>query len=508
MSGSVPNVEDHDIYAVPEYGPHLTVMRNMMLTIQQDKQQYAEVRDYVKGNHRKPNVPATARIEVREIAKRSTMNLMPLLIGVPSQLCFIEGFRVGAERDPKEWEVFKRSNMASKQTTAFEAALSYGNSFLALEPDGEELEIKLLQTPNTVAYYHDPVNDMFPAYVMTIRSQPHLEKPGLVVVYDEEAVTYYDWVPSSSGEDDEFILNDRWEHDMPYTPVARLVTQMDDEGVVTGLVGQLTPLQDRVNQSAFDLLVTQTFSSFKVRWASGMLGNPVMDEDEDGNIVPRVDADGNQVYEPIPIDQSTWIMTDDPAARVGTLDETPLDGFLEALDHAIRHFAVIGQLPPHNLMGSMSNVNAETLQSAMSQTIRFTHVLKVSWGTTISNLLGLASIQMGVRDSLDDYDAEVRWRDMSDNTLGAVVDALGKGAQMLDIPKRSLWRRFPGVTHSELLEWEETYEEEFAERMMQDVDTPDGAAAREREYFPETDATQMPAEPLPAFDGGTGVAGA
>src|SRR5699024_12714154 len=61
--------------------------------------------------------------------------------------------------------------------------------------------------------------------------------------------------------------------------VKRLVCMMDDDGVVEGLVKPMIPLQDRVNQTSFDLMVTQTFSSFKVRWASGMLGDPVYDED-------------------------------------------------------------------------------------------------------------------------------------------------------------------------------------------------------------------------------------
>lgn len=506
MGGSVPNAEDNEIYAVPEYGSHVDAMRHMMLTIDADQNEYELVRKYVKGEQRKPNVPSTARVEVREIAQRSTMNLMPLLIGVPSQLCFIDGYRVGENLNPPEWEVFKRSKMQSKQTVAFRAALSYGNAFLAIEPsddgigDEEFLEIKLLQTSNTVAYYHDPVNDSFPAYAMTIRTQPHLERPGLVVMYDEEAVTYYDWTPSKSGTDSEFTVRYRWEHDMPYTPVKRLVTQMDDEGAVTGLVGQLTPLQDRVNQTAFDLLVTQTFSSFKVRWASGMLGDPVYDENpETGELEPRLDADGNQVYQPIPIDQSTWIQTDDPQARVGTLDETPLDGFLQSFDTAVRHFAVIGQLPPHNLLGNMSNVNAETLQSAMSQTIRFTHVLKVSWGDALADLLGLVAIQEGHREDLEDYDGEVRWRDMSDNTMAAVVDALGKGAQMLDIPKRSLWRRFPGVTHGELLEWDKAAEDERMDQLMTDTDTAQGGL--DRESVPGDWNSELEAEPLQPYMG-------
>lgn len=500
---NVPNIIEHETYAIPEYGSHIAAMRDMILTINRDRDQYDLARDYVKGDQERPHVPSSARVEVRQIAKRATMNLMPLLIGVPSQMCFIEGYFVGEDLNPPEWQVFRRSKMASKQTVAYRAALTYGNAFLALEPnEDEDLEMKLLQTANTVAYYADPVNDVFPEFAMTIRHQPHLERPGLVVLYDAEAVTYYDWHPSaaSSGTDkDEFVLRDRWEHRMPYTPVRRLVCQMDDEGAVTGLVGQLIPMQDRVNQTAFDLLVTQTFSSFKVRWAAGMLGDPVYEIDPDtGEEHPVLDGDGNQVYKPVAVDQSTWIQSDDPNAKVGTLDETPLDGFLESFDTAVRHFAVVGQLPPHNLLGNMSNVNAETLQSAMSQTVRFTHVLKESWGDAIEDLLGMAAIQAGRIDSLEGYEGEVRWRDMSDNTHAAVVDALGKGVKMLGIPQRSAWRRYPGVTHAELMEWDAAKEEELAERAMYGLEGLEEAGMREAGGN-STDPTQMPAEPLEPY---------
>src|SRR5699024_1193619 len=80
MGGSVPNAEGNEIYAVPEYGSHVDAMRHMMLTNDADRNEYELVRNYVKGEQRKPNVPSTARVEVREIAQRSTMNLMPLLI--------------------------------------------------------------------------------------------------------------------------------------------------------------------------------------------------------------------------------------------------------------------------------------------------------------------------------------------------------------------------------------------------------------------------------------------
>ena len=498
---SVPNVENGDLVAVPDDEDRVETMREMLMTIERDASEYSLISDYYKGNHALPNVPKTARVEVHEIAKRSVMNLMPLQVSIPAQLSFIDGYREGDDQEPKVWQVWKNSSMASKQTIAFKTALRYGNAFLALEDLNQaEPKIKLLSTADTVAYYHDPVNDRFPAYVLSIRYRPSGKKPGLLVFLDDQEVTYYDWTLNSFNKSEFRVREESYRHSVGHTPVKRLVCMMDDDGVVEGLVRPMIPLQDRVNQTSFDLMVTQTFSSFKVRWASGMLGDPVYDEDpKTGEFVPRRDADGNQIYRPIPIDQSTWVTTDDPQAKMGTLDETPLEGFLAAFELAIKHFAIVGQLPPHNLLGSMDNLSADTLVAAMSQTMRFVHMLKTEWGQAIVDLMGLAAIQMGEIDSLDNYDGEVNWRDMSDHTLAAVVDALGKAAQMLEVPAKALWTRIPGVTQNEVMTWKKMAEEQEQLSQFEDLDSPGGTASREV-GDPQVDNTQTPT-PLEAFGG-------
>lgn len=496
--GNIPNVEDGTVYAIEPDPEMIQTIQDMMITLNEDNRDYAEIKDYTAGRHVLPNVPKTARVEVHEIAKRSTLNLIPLLISIPSQISFIDGYRVGEDLAPPEWSCWERSGMASKQTMAFKASLKYGHAFLALEElhgDAPKPVLRLLSTADTIAYYHDPVNDKFPAYAMTIRYRPKGDNPGKVVYYDDTAITYLDWYLGDDG--DEFRNAQPFPHGVGQTPVGRLVCQMDDEGEVTGIVKPMIPVQDRVNQSAFDLLVTQTFSSFKVRWASGMLGDPVY-EDE-AKTIPKRDEDGNQIYRPIPIDQSTWVTTDDPSSKFGTLDETPLQGFLESLEAAIRQFAVVGQLPPHSLLGNMSNLSAETLVAAMSQTQRFAHMLKTAWGQVIVDLLGLASIAMGQRDNLEEYEGEVRWRDMSDHTMAAVVDALGKGVQMLNIPHESLWRRFPGVTQGEVMEWEQAAREREARGEFDEQSTPQGSLRREGAQAPADGGAPPVPTPLEAF---------
>lgn len=448
-------------------------LENMYGTIQKDRPHYDLFKQYVEGDHAKPHVPATARVEVREIVNRSVLNLIPLLVGIPAQISFIDGLRRGKDMFPPEWDAWKRSGMTAKQTTIFRTSLIYGAAYVALDDlSGGKPRMNLLSTRDTVAYYHDPVNDRFPVFALTMKSYPLDEHtPGRAIYYDANQIIQYDYTIEG-----EFTNSKVLPHKLGRCPVVRFACTMDDGGELRGVVEPMIPVQDRVNQTSFDLLVTQTFSSFKVRWASGMQGEPVIDP-ETGE--QKLDADGEPMVKPIPVSQSTWITTDDPAAKMGTLDETPLDGFISAFEMAVKHFAVTGQLPPHALLGSMSNLSAETLVAAMSQTMRFGHVLKTSWGLAQSDLFWLAAIAMDNAAADDDsYEAEVRWRDMSDQTLSTVVDALGKAAQMLEMPKRALWQRVPGMTTGDI-EVMEGMADELALNAQFDAPSPQAAVERE-----------------------------
>lgn len=450
-------------------------IEEMSHAIRNDRDTYDLLKQYLDGNHALPHVPATARAEVREIRARATMNLIPLLVGIPAQISFVDGLRRGDEMFPEEWSTWTRSRMQAKQTTIFRTALIYGVSYVAFEEEAhtDKKRFNLLSTRDTVAFYEDPVNDRFPVYAYTIKSHPRDEHtPGRAVYYDAEQTIHYDLRQDGKLTNPVAVY-----HGLGVCPVVRFVCQPDDAGSTRGVIESMIPIQDRVNQTSFDLLMTQSFSSWKLRWASGMLGDPVFDENGD----PKVDADGNQIYKPIPISQSTWITVDDPAARVGTLDETPLDGFIEAFELSVKHFAVVGQLPPHSLLGNMSNLSAETLQAAMSQTMRFGHVLKTSWGESLGDLFALQAIDAGAIADVYEYDGEVRWRDMSDATLASVVDALGKASQMLGIPGRGLWGKFAasaGMTSGDVKMLENLADETV---LNATVDDPSVDAAVNRE---------------------------
>lgn len=463
--------------------------RTMFQVMMGDREALDLYADYSRGKQSEPYIPNYADPTNRILAERATLNLMRLAVAVPAQISYIDGYSRKGDLDPAEWKVWHRSNMPAKQTRLFTASLTYGAGYTMLSnPGTDDRRIDLLSSRDTVCFFEDAVNDTVPVWGLTIKSHPNKEIPGRAIYMDAQRVVHLDF----DGGDFKVAKNGDQPHSLGITPMVRWPAILDDRGYAKGVVEDLIAIQDRVNQTAFDLLVDQSFGAYKVRTAAGLVGEPLFKD----NGEPLTDADGRQVYGPIEISQRRILAAEDPATKFGTLEETPLDGFISALDASIKHFAVVGQLPPHSLMGSLANLSAETLQAAMAQTTRFTQMLKGSWGDSARTMMQIVARDMQITDGIEPENTEIRWRDMSDHTLAAIVDALGKGAEMLGIPGRGLWSRFPGATDSEIKKWEDLRDEEIENGYMEDPTAPEAALNRES-------SPQRPSEPSASSGGDT-----
>lgn len=444
-----------------------------------DREFYDFMNDYHQGNQMRPRTPETVDPAVRDLTRRAITNLIRLAVNTPAQLSFAEGFsRIPLNEDdevitdPPEWVIWNKCGFRAQQTTLFKTTGRYGLGYVSVEnlDEEEDTQIKLLSTRNTIAYFRDPVNDRVPVYALTIRDAGGADHDGLAIYYDDQATTYLDY------KDGVFSNPRAFQHGLGECPVVRFMCEMDDEGRATGIVEPLIPAQDRVNQTAFDMLITQSFGSFKVRWAAGLVGTPLLDENGEA----QEDENGEPLYDNnIEVSQERMLVAEDPAAKFGTFDETPLDGFISAFGDAVKSFAVQGSIPPHALLGSMANLSGETIEAAMGQTNRFTHMLKTSWAESIRQLMRLVRKAEGIDDD-DLYTDEVRWRDMGDQSMAQVVDALGKAATMLGVPGEGLWPRIPNATDSELRRWRAM----GAVKADEVEDSTDPVASAERETAP------------------------
>jgi hypothetical protein len=161
-----------------------------------------------------------------------------------------------------------------------------------------------------------------------------------------------------------------------------------------------------------------------------------------------------------------FLFAEDHEARFGSLDESPLGGFIESIEMSVKHLSALAQVPPHHLLGQIANLSAEALQAAETSLTRKVEEFRKSFGESWERVFRLAGALGGNAASAQDNSGEVIWRDMEQKSLAQSADALGKMAESLDIPKRGLWERIPGITQGEIDYWNDLRETDDFERQM------------------------------------------
>ena len=480
---------DH-VLANPDVAPgnfDIKLVEDMVDTLSHDRPEYDICNDYLEGKHLLPYAPRNATAQIKDLQRRSVANWIPLLVNLPSQMSFVDDYRRRsdgklekkdkdtAENTSAEWKLWQKNRMDGRQAIIYRSCLTYGHAFVVVNNlDKNDVRFDILSTRNTVAYFRDPVNDIRPSHVLTIKSYPRDEKvPGLAIFWDDK----YRWELTYTIKGDLVVKGKPFEHKLGKCPVIRYTCFIDDEGRTHGVVRPAIPLQDRLNQATFSTNVTADFGAFKVRYAAGLV--PDFKKDENGDLI--LDDYDEPIPVPIEISQSQMLLSDDPQTKFGQLEETPLDGYIRQEEQAARNFTTISQFPPLASISNLANLSAEAWAAAEAQFIRWIDSLHISFGESHEELLRTGALAVGDTSGANSFGGEVRWRDMTTKTIAVMMDALGKASTMLGVPRKGLWPMIPGVTNGQLNDWDELYEEQVQEDMERDPRLAQaGAAGREQ----------------------------
>lgn len=449
-------MSDFDDEPVVDDSEIVKVATTLLGIIERDRDDLTRIQDYIDGRHDDPYMPANADAEYKMLAKRAVSNWMPLLLGTPAQAMYVDGFRsaksgpIAAERmtNSPAWDFWQRSRFPARQTQVTRGALGFGITYVVVTKDEEgRARGRALSPLRTAAIFEDPVNDDEPTHALTIVRRPKGDKAGQALLWDD--VNEYELTLGST-----ITVDKTTAHGADENPVTRFSPSVDITGRPIGIVEPMIPLQNRINQSVFDLLVVQTYGAFKVRYATGM-APPIERDPETGEAI--LDENGNAKPLPINHNAKRFLFAEDPDTEFGTLDETPLKGYIESIDMSVRHLSAISQTPPHHLLGQIANLSAEALTAAETSLSRKIEELRHMLGESWERVFRLAA-QIDGTEGGDDYHGEVIWRDMEARSLSQTADALGKMRESLGIPAQGLWPRVPGVTQAELDEWADLVE--------------------------------------------------
>lgn len=409
-------------------------------------------------------LPRSATSELKQLIELSKTPWLGLVVSSLSQCLYVDGYRSPLDLAQEEgradpvppsgpWRTWHANGMDNRQVAIHRAALAYGYCYVSVLPgkdgDGEDRSVIRGVSPRkAIAVYEDPAEDLWPEYVLVVNSRGTGEGYTLRL-YDNEYVMTF--TLGSDTDKPEFVGSE--EHRAGVPPFVRFANMLDLDGRCDGEVEPFIPLAARINKTSYDRMLTQHFSSWKIRTIAGM-AQP--DNDEAAN------------RKKLQLRQDDILVADDPDTKFGTLDETPLNGFIDAWRSDIEALAAVTQTPTHALTGQLVNLSAEALAAARAGLTQKVAERQKAFGASHVQVLRLAAMLEGDMAYADDDLARVTWQDMEIRSMSQAVDALGKAAQMLQVPLPALWQRIPGVEKSDVDEWR---------RMVSELDPMDRLTA-------------------------------
>lgn len=395
------------------------------------------------------DLPRHATREHRALRELARTPWLGLVVTTAAQALRVSGF-VGASEEAatEAWQMWADNRILSTQTTAHRGALSYGFAFGVATPatkaDGSPSARIRFRSPRRM--WADFGDDIGAPYPLCAVEHVGAADSATYRVYDAGFI--YDVVK----EREEVRLVSDTPHRAGVCPVTRFENLPDLEGGTVGEVEPLIPTAQRINKTAYDRLLAQHFSSWRVRTATGI----DLPEAEDGS----VDSEATAQLK-MKLAQDDLLIAEDAAARFGTLEATDLKPFVDAWRSDIEALAAVSQTPAHALTGQLVNLSGDALAAARSPLTQKVSERQATFGDAHSRLIRAALAQMGSPHAADSH-LRTTWADLEIRSMSQAVDALGKAAVMLGIPKRALWPRIPGVERGEIESWEELADREAA----------------------------------------------
>lgn len=368
----------------------------------------------------------------RDRAKRllrslSSSPVLDLLVEEISQSLVADGVTSDAGGDSARlWEPWERSGLPSIQAALWRAAVLYGQAYLWLRRDGLGMAVmEPLDDSRVTAVYDSPTDE---AAALAVRPLPgdrvELWTP------DEYAVVAVTNGGIAVETTDENLLG--------LVPVVRCVPRPTLSGEPEGDAERFRAPLLRHEKTTHDRLLTQHYNSWKIITATG-LDDP---GSEDARAKSKLKLGNDDV------------LTGGEGVSFGTLDETPLDGFLAAEQRDLTTLAAMARVPVWTVAGGqLVNLSADAIAEARASELRRVQSTQRSLGRSICQALRLAAMIEGRADDAADYTLHVQWLDTEARSLSQAADALGKIASQLGVPQQLLWEMIPGVTRIEADQW-------------------------------------------------------
>lgn len=415
---------------------------------------------YYRGKHPLPEPPKRLKHSALEEARKAYETLMALgvtnwvklVADAPSERLEVTGFRFGEETaaaDAEAWKIWQSNHLDADSGLVHDNALITGQSFVLVDPFDTEMPAITPEDSSQMIVAYRPgsrrdiaaalkwwqdedVNlEMFTLYLPgSIHKWQHpVGHPTEMVIREVEGEMHP--LPNPLGE----------------VPVVEFAAnQTLRRPVYGGGYGEfesVLAIQDRINKTTFDRLVTAEFQAFRQRWVVGW-----QPDTDPKTGLPRQD----QVFKA----STAFVMAfggDPSEVQVGEFAQADFKQFLNAVESDVNAMAAISKTPPHYLLGAMVNISGDALTAAESGLTAKTKKHARNFGESWEQVMRLALRVQG-SPLADDMQSQVLWGDIEHRTWGEQVDAVMKmGAEPISVPQEALWERLPDVHPQDIARW-------------------------------------------------------
>lgn len=392
---------------------------------------------YYRGDHPLPWAPAEVGDAYRSFLKMARSNWCRLVVKAPSERLRPVGMRFSggdATGDTETWETLWQGNRLDAECRmVHDSALIARRGFALVWPRGEG------QTPSITPEHPSQVIVEFApgdrrtrlAGLKTFDDVQSMQRfvtlwlPGAVYQWTAPLTTVTGVPLAWSGWNDE-ALNITEAADNPLGEVP-LIEFVADPALVgepmSELDGGVIDIQDRINKTILDRLVTSNFSSFPQKWATGLE-------------IPT-DPETKQPIEPFKNAVDRVFYNENPEGSFGSFEASDLAPYIKSVESDIQHLAAITRTPPHYLLGqSGAFPSGESLKSTETGLVAKVLERRDSFTESWEDVLRLALKAAGDPRS-DDMAMSVLWKDPESRTQAEVMDAATK-MQAVGVPYREI----------------------------------------------------------------------
>lgn len=471
--------------------------------------------DYYTGQHPLPWLSPRAAEEFREILRMSRSNYMGLVVDAQVERMMVVGFRVsggstqtrrtvtgsmsptaiaddsstGEEGDAETWRLWRDNAMDGEFDKALLDAAICGRSYLLVTPPDQENDDNpgvpgiFVEHPSQAIVEHVPgsnrrkvaaglkvYDDDWTATVHAVLYLPDgvykfkqaraSSGNSLIPVSDLERMLAMGQMARPVWEQRE-VTGESWPAPNPMGMVPLFELENNPRTLTGGRseLEDVTDIQDRVNKTLADRIITQDYGAFPQKWISGW-----PQEDTDGTGQPTIDTGRNRI-----------VTTDVAETEFGQWQAAALDPYSAAKREDIKDIASRTRTPAQYLLGEMSNVNGQTLKASESGLVAKVRQRMRNLDDTVGAAMRAARRAAGMSTPPGQV-IQVLWRNPEHRTEGELVDALTKMAT-LGVPQEVLWERW-GATPEDIRRWKAMQDD--AAKRAAETDPTSVLAARYR----------------------------